>query len=175
MAQITHAFRKPVSLPIAGTPGFMMNPVLHERTTVKISARNVFKGSITHLQLGAVNAEVGVSIGGGIQITAIVTNGSVQNLGLALGKDVVVLVKASSVLVLVDGSGLRLSARNSLAGTITEVVDGPVGAEVTIGLTGGDVVHATITHDSVMALGLKKGMPATAVIKASSVILGVPN
>jgi len=142
---------------------------------MKISARNIFKGTITHLQIGAVNAEVGVSIGGANNITAIVTNASVHALGLAAGKDVVALVKASSVLVLVDGSGYRLSARNSLAGTITDVVDGPVGAEVTIGLAGGNVVHATITHDSVLALGLKKGMPATAIIKASSVILGVAN
>jgi molybdate transport system regulatory protein len=140
---------------------------------MKISARNIFKGSITHLQPGAVNAEVGVSIGGGNQITAIVTSGSVQSLGLAMGKDVIVLVKASSVLVLVNSGGYRLSARNNLAGTITQITDGPVGAEVTIGLAGGNAVHATITHDSVVALGLKKGMTVSAVIKASSVILGV--
>lgn len=142
---------------------------------MKISARNIFKGSITHLQPGAVNAEVGVSIGGGNQVTAIITNASVQSLGLAMGKEVIVLVKASSVLVLVDGTGYRLSARNSLAGTITEITDGPVGAEVAIELAGGNVVHATITHGSALTLGLKKGLPATAVIKASSVILGVPS
>ncbi len=140
---------------------------------MKISARNIFNGSITQLQPGAVNAEVGVSIGGGNQITAIVTNGSVLSLGLTVGKDVIVLVKASSVLVLVDSAGYRLSARNSLAGTITDITDGPVGAEVTIGLAGGNAVHATITHNSAVTLGLKKGVPAAAVFKASSVILGI--
>jgi len=140
---------------------------------MKISARNIFHGTVTQLQPGAVNAEVGVSIGGGNQITAIVTIASAQSLGLAVGKAVIVIVKASSVLVLVDASGYRLSARNSLAGTITAVSEGPVGAAISIGLAGGNIVHATITHDSVAALGLKAGMPATAIIKASSVILGV--
>jgi len=139
---------------------------------MKISARNIFEGTITQLQPGAVNAEVGVSIGGGSQITAIVTIASARSLGLAVGKAVIVIVKASSVLVLVDAAGYRLSARNSLAGTVTEVSEGPVGAAVTIGLPGGNFVHATITHESVAALGLKPGVPATAIIKASSVILG---
>jgi len=140
---------------------------------VKISARNILKGAISHLQHGAVNDEVTVTIGGGDKITAIVTSSSVKSLGLAVGKEVFVLVKASSVLVLTDSAGVRLSARNSLSGTITNVIDGTVEAEVTIGLSAGAAIHATITHDSVAALGLKKGMPATAVIKASSVILGV--
>ncbi len=140
---------------------------------MKISARNVFKGSIDHVETGAVNAEVSVALRGGQKITAIVTNGSVASLGLAMGKEVMVLVKASSVLVLVDGSGVRLSARNCLAGTISNVVSGPVESEVGIALAGGITVHAVITQDAVKELDLKKGMPATAVIKASSVILGV--
>jgi molybdate transport system regulatory protein len=140
---------------------------------MKISARNVFKGSVDHLERGAVHAEVGVDIGGGSRIVATITNTSVRNLGLEIGSAVVALVKASSVLVLVGEDAVRLSARNCLAGTVSRLVDGPVGAEVSIRLAGGSEVHATITHESVLALGLKVGMAATAVIKASSVILGV--
>jgi molybdate transport system regulatory protein len=140
---------------------------------MKISARNILKGSISHLQHGAVNDEVVVTIADGDMITAIVTSGSVKSLGLAVGKEVVVIVKASSVLISTESAGLRLSARNALSGTITNVVDGTVESEVTIGLSGGAAIHATITHDAVKELGLKKGMPATAIIKASSVILGV--
>jgi molybdate transport system regulatory protein len=140
---------------------------------MKISARNVFKGKISHLEIGAVNAEVAVGIAGGGKITAIVTNGSVRSMDLAVGKEVSVLVKASSVLVLVDGGGVRLSARNILAGTVSKVVEGAVDAEVSIALDGGVAVHAVITKDSVKSLGLKPGVPATAVIKSSSVILAV--
>jgi molybdate transport system regulatory protein len=140
---------------------------------MKISARNVFKGAVSHLETGAVNAEVTVGIAGGEKITAIVTNGSVKSLGLEVGKEVSVLIKSSSVMVLVDGSGVRLSARNSLAGTVQNVVEGAVDAEVSIALPGGVVVHAVITKESVKNLGLKAGVPATAVVKSSSVILGV--
>jgi molybdate transport system regulatory protein len=73
-----------------------------------------------------------------------------------------------------DGSGVRLSARNSLAGTVSGLEVGPIHAEVTITLPSGDEVHATVTHKACAALGLKEGVPATAVIKAPLVILGVP-
>jgi molybdate transport system regulatory protein len=140
---------------------------------MKISARNVFKGSVTHLQIGAVNDEVSVAIGGGNKVTAIVTHSSAQSLGLAVGKEVMVIIKASSVLVMVDDTDVRLSARNCLSGTVTNVTDGAVESEVTIGLSGGAAVHAVITRGAVEEFGIKNGMPAKAVIKASSVILGV--
>jgi molybdate transport system regulatory protein len=140
---------------------------------MKISARNVFRGSVSELTIGAVNSEVVVAIAGGEKITAVVTNSSAHSLGLALGADVFALVKASSVLILIEGSSVRLSARNCLAGTITDVLDGPVDGAVTIRLPGGGSVCAVVTHSAIVELGLAIGMPATAVIKASSVILGV--
>ena len=83
-------------------------------------------------------------------------------------------MKASSVLVMTDDSGMRLSARNCLAGKVKALTVGPVNAEVTIALPGGAEVHATITHGAVDELGLKEGAAASAVFKASAVILGVP-
>jgi len=56
---------------------------------MKISARNVFEGSITALVDGKVNAEVEVTTPGGDRIVAVVTEGSVESLGLAVGKPVV--------------------------------------------------------------------------------------
>lgn len=138
-----------------------------------ISARNQFQGSVASIQTGAVNAEVIVDLPGGAQLAAIITNASVQSLGLAVGKPVVALVKASSVLLMTEGSGLKLSARNCLAGKVKQVRDGAVNAEVVVELAGGTEVVAIVTQDSVASLGLKPGLAATAVIKASSVILGV--
>ena len=141
---------------------------------MKISARNQFKGTVASLKPGAVNTEVSVGVAGGNTVTAIITNGSAQSLGLAAGKDVVVLVKASSVLLMTDGAGLRLSARNCLSGTVKAVTPGAVNSEVTLSLPGGLEVHAIITNDAAKELGMAPGGAATAVIKASSVILGVP-
>jgi molybdate transport system regulatory protein len=140
---------------------------------MKISARNVFNGKVEAIKPGSVNSEVDVIIAGGQKLVAMVTNESATTLGLAAGKDVVALVKASSILVMTDDSGIRLSARNCLAGTVKAVTSGPVSAEVTIDL-GGAEVHATITHGAEVELGLKAGVAATAVFKASAVILGVP-
>lgn len=140
---------------------------------MKISARNVFQGKITAIQPGSVNTEVEVTLGGDDRITAIVTNGSAQKLGLITGKAATVLVKASSVLVMTDGNGITLSSRNILPGKVTRLSNGPVSSEVGITLPSGATVHATITHDAVSELGIKEGTSASAVFKASSVILGV--
>lgn len=140
---------------------------------MNISARNQFEGAVARIQTGAVNAEVIVDLGGGTELAAIITNASVQSLGLAAGKPVVALVKASSILLMTDGSGLRLSARNCLAGEVKQVCDGAVNAEVVLALPGGAEVVAIVTQESVASLGLRPGVAATAVIKASAVILGV--
>ena len=140
---------------------------------MKISARNVFQGKITEIKPGSVNTEVDITLGDDDRIVAIVTNGSVQKLGLVAGKAVTVLIKASSVLVMTDGSGITLSARNILAGKVSKLSNGPVSSEVAIALPNGSTIYATITHDAVNELGIKEGSNASAVFKASSVILGV--
>ncbi len=140
---------------------------------MKISARNVLDGTVKAVKLGAVNSEVDVDLPGGLGIVATVTNDSVTELGLTAGKPVKVLVKASSVLVLADGSGIRLSARNRLEGVVSGLTDGPVSAAVAIALPNGTTVFATITHEGAVALGLTPGLPVAAIFKASAVILGV--
>ena len=67
---------------------------------------------------------------------------------------------------------MKLSARNVLPGTVTEIVAGAVTSHVRIDL-GGSTVTAAITNEAVKELGLKVGNPASAVIKASDVMVGV--
>jgi molybdopterin-binding protein len=67
---------------------------------------------------------------------------------------------------------MRISARNVLKGTISDVVKGQTTAHVTIRI-GDAVVTASITNEAVDELGLKKGMAASAVIKASDVMVAV--
>lgn len=141
---------------------------------MKVSARNVFKGTISQLQDGAVNAEVSLTLPGGNQLVAVVTLQSVKSLGLAVGKEAVALVKAPWVMLMTESSDIRLSARNCLEGTVTSVTDGAVNAEVVLRLDGGAEVYAIVTREAVAELGLAPGVSATAVIKASHIILGVP-
>ena len=67
---------------------------------------------------------------------------------------------------------MRLSARNVLRGSIVEVVKGQTTAHVRIDISG-TIVTASITNAAVDELGLKKGMSASAVIKASDVMVAV--
>ena len=68
---------------------------------------------------------------------------------------------------------MKLSARNVLPGTVVEVTPGATTARVRLQLSGGEVVTASITNEAVAELGLKVGDPASAVIKASDVMIGV--
>ncbi len=67
---------------------------------------------------------------------------------------------------------MKLSARNQLKGTIKSVTKGQTTAHVEIEV-GGVVLTASITNESVDALGLKVDQSAYAVVKASDVMVGV--
>jgi len=147
---------------------------LFTRFKMRTSARNQFFGTVTRVAHGAVNDEIELAIAGDQKIVAIVTRESAENLALAPGRQVFALIKSSSVIVMTAGEGARLSARNQLAGSVARLTRGAVNAEVVIALTGGGTVAATVTNESVDALALGEGGAATALFKASSVILGVP-
>lgn len=66
---------------------------------------------------------------------------------------------------------MQLSARNQLKGKITDLKKGPVSTEVVLDVNGTTIV-ASITSGSAETLQLKVGDEATAVIKASSVMIG---
>jgi len=140
---------------------------------MKISARNVFAGTVQTVTMGAVNAEVTLALPGGDTMVAIITNASVDTLKLSPGTSAYAIIKASEVMI---GKGLehsRLSARNVLPGQISKLVDGAVNSEVEIKLAGGTAVVASITKASVHALDLREGDAVSAVIKASHVLLGI--
>jgi molybdate transport system regulatory protein len=83
---------------------------------MNVSARNVFKGMITGLVDGAVNAEVELTTAGGDRIVAIVTEGSVKALGLTVGKPAIAYVKAPWVMLLAGEANVRFPpATNSPA------------------------------------------------------------
>lgn len=141
---------------------------------MQVSARNAFAGTLTAVVCGAVNAEVELTTAGGDVLVAVVTANSVQALGLAVGVSAVAYVKAPLVMLLTGGEGMRFSARNQLAGVVSALTRGAVNSEVALTLPGGTVVYAVVTNDAIKELDLREGAPATALIKASHVVLGVP-
>lgn len=68
---------------------------------------------------------------------------------------------------------MKISARNTLKGTVKRLTHGAVNSEVVIELPGGTELVAIITKESAQSLGLAEGNEAYAVIKASNVMVGV--
>ncbi len=146
---------------------------LVRRVAMKVSARNVFLGTVAAVRKGAVNTEVTVALKGGETLCSVITNESAATLGLKAGLEAYAFFKASAVILGKDLHDAKVSARNLLCGTVERIVHGPVNAEVTVVLPGGSVLAAIITEESANRLVLAKGDHACALVKASSVILGV--
>ncbi len=69
---------------------------------MRISARNVIKGKVQKIVVGAVNSEVVMVTEHGETIVSIITKDSAESLGLKVGKEVYAVIKASSVMVAVE-------------------------------------------------------------------------
>src|ERR1039457_417851 len=139
---------------------------------MKISARNQFPGVVKTVHKGAVNSDVILDIGDGLQIFANITNEAVADLRLAPGRQAMALIKSSFVMLTPDRN-LRTSARNHLAGVVAEVIHGSVNSEVKLQLPGNRMLTAIVTVDAIKELALVKGSPCTALIKASHVLIAV--
>jgi molybdopterin-binding protein len=69
---------------------------------MKLSARNVLKGTVAKITPGSVNTEVTLKIADGIEIVAMISKDSATRLGLAVGSEAYAVIKASNVMVAVD-------------------------------------------------------------------------
>lgn len=135
-----------------------------------ISARNQFQGTITEVKEGAVNGIVKLNIGGGNHISATISMDSIKELGLAAGKEATAIVKATEVMM--ANGKLNISARNQLTGTVSAIEEGAVNAIVKLDVAESVAVSSTISMEAVKELGLAVGKEATAIIKATSVMIG---
>lgn len=135
----------------------------------QLSARNQFEGTVSKVTEGAVNGIVTLDVNG-TPISATISMASIRDLELAEGVKAVAVVKATEVMV---GKGqLKLSARNQFPGKVLSVEKGAVNAIVKLEVLGGNVITATISNAAVEDLELAEGVDATAVVKATSVMIG---
>lgn len=68
---------------------------------------------------------------------------------------------------------MKLSARNQIKGTVVEIEEGAVNARLVLDIGNGNKISSSITMNAVKDLGLKVGSEAYAIVKASSVVIGV--
>jgi molybdopterin-binding protein len=69
---------------------------------MKISARNILKGKVKKIVKGSVSCEVSVELSGGDTIVSVITKTSADNLKLAEGKEVYMVIKATNVMIATD-------------------------------------------------------------------------
>jgi molybdopterin-binding protein len=69
---------------------------------MRLSARNILKGKVKQVKVGAVNDEIILEISPGVEVASIITRESSESLKLAVGKEAYAVIKASSVMIAVD-------------------------------------------------------------------------
>jgi len=69
---------------------------------MRLSARNAIKGKVTDVKQNEVMAKVKVDIGNGNVITSLISSEAVKELGVKVGEEVNVLIKATSVMIARD-------------------------------------------------------------------------
>ncbi|TCP61554.1 molybdate transport system regulatory protein [Rhodovulum bhavnagarense] len=142
--------------------------------TMKTSVRNVYRCTVQGVTGSAVSAEVDMSLGAGQRLVSVITGQSAAEMDLGPGKEVFALLKSSLVAIAAGHDIGPVSVRNRLEGTLLSRTDGEVNSEIVLDLGWGKTLAATITRDSADDLGLGPGDRATALVKASHVILALP-
>ncbi len=138
---------------------------------MKLSARNQLAGTVTKINEGAVNGIVTLEVNG-TPVSATISMAAIRELGLEPGKKAYAVIKATEVMV-GKGEQLPLSARNQFPGKVIAVDKGAVNSIVKLYVLGGNTMSATISNAAVEELGLAPGADALAVVKATSVMVGV--
>jgi molybdate transport system regulatory protein len=147
--------------------------LLIRRMNMKTSARNQFLGMVTQVKRGVVNDEIELEVSTGQKIVATITHESTEDLGLQAGVQAFAMIKASSIILVIDDDNAKFSARNRMAGIVSRVQTGAVNSEVVIELDGGGAIAAIITNQSCNTLDLTVGARAAGIFNASGVVLGV--
>lgn len=127
-----------------------------------------------------VNATTGGKGGGGTQLT--VAGVRIVDAYKVLNREQKRFLEAASqgiedfenIYQMIRRLSVKTSARNQFFGKVTAIKQAPVNVEVALTLTGGDNIYAVITHDGLTDLDLAIGSDAWALVKASWVILALP-
>lgn len=131
---------------------------------MKTSARNAFRAKVVGLKREAVSVEVLLEVADGHALTAIITNDSADDLGLAPGREVVALIKASFVTLTSGPSGV-----NCFAGTVIKRIDGETNSEIVLEIGQGKTMTAVVDR----AHSVEVGTETRAQFSAGHVILAV--
>jgi molybdate transport system regulatory protein len=140
---------------------------------MKTSARNVFHCTVTEVRRALVNVEVVLKVSDAHSIVAVITNDSADDLGIAVGREAMALVKASFVMLSRLDEHVKISTPNRISGIVLERSDGGVNSEIVLDIGDGKTLVSVVTRAGADEMGLKAGERVSAFFNPSQVILAV--
>ncbi len=156
--------------------GRIVEDYLRREERRKTSARNRFSGQVTSVRQGPVVSSVELTSLGGFKVVSVVTQDSVERLGIRPGVLATADIKAPWVQISAGAQEPRSSAANRYPAVVRRVLadpTDPVAAEVVAELADGTRLAAVITKDSARRLGLAEGAAVWVSFGAFSVILNL--
>jgi molybdate transport system regulatory protein len=144
---------------------------MEKESARKTSARNSFFGKIKTIQQGDIQSRVDLFTVGGHRITTIITNESLQRLGLRVGKLITAEVKAPWVLLQKMDNEIVCSADNMFNGIIERISLGAINSEYIVRIDDGTEVCSIVTSESCRRLALEEGDRVWVLFNSFSVVL----
>jgi len=139
---------------------------------IRISARNQLKAEVVKIEKGAVESKIFLKLHGEDTIMAIITNDSIDTLGIETGSKLFALFKANALTVDTDTT-LNKSDLNRFIGKIIRINTDSFNAEVIIELNGGNTICSTMSTEKLDEQKLEIGMEVVAFCKPNTIILGI--
>jgi len=137
----------------------------------RTSARNAFFGKIETIRKGDVQAWVEVATPGGYSIRTVITNHSLERLGLKRGTLVAAEVKAPWVTIHRSANDPECSADNVLGGMVEKISRGKVTSEIVARIDDGTEICSILTEQSLKKLGLRPADRVWVAFNAFTVVL----
>lgn len=144
---------------------------MERESSHKTSARNSFFGKIRTIQRGDIQTRVEIITLSGHSVTTVITNDSLENLGLHEGRLITAEVKAPWI-ILQKGEP-QCSAENRFEGVIERKTQGEINTEYSILIPGGIELCAIVSTRQTQRLGFKVGDRVWAIFNSYSVVLRV--
>ena len=144
---------------------------MEKESARKTSARNSFFGKIREIRKGDIQSLVELTTIGGYSLTTVVTNDSVERLGLKVGSLITAEVKAPWVLLQKNGDSRLCSAENMFLGVVERIARGEINTEYTVRISDGTEVCSIVTSESSRRLGVVEGDEVWIMFSGYSVVL----
>ena len=146
---------------------------MEKESSRKTSARNTFFGKIQTIQQGDIQAKVELVTIGGYPVTTVITNDSLERLGLKVGTLIEAEVKAPWVILQRNDEEPETTAENRFRGTIERITKGEVTTEYVVHISDGTKLCSVVTSESSRRLGLQENDSVWAVFNSFSVVLHI--